>query len=397
VRLNFGDVDSLKGSQLQSGLLAGMLDKGGAGMTRQQIADAFDRLKAQVSFAGDEQSLTVSLNTRREQLPELITLIGKLLRQPSLEPAALEELRRQGLASVENERSDPTAIVVNLLRRHGNPYPRGDIRYAASFDEVKQDLQTLQVDGLRQFHQRFYSAANAEFAAVGDMDLPAVQQALQTAFGDWRAPAAGPRPFVRAPVPFLAIKPERLQVATPDKQNATLRLVLPMPLKELDPDYAALLLVNEMLSAGPGTRLWERMREREGLTYGVGSGIFWNSFEPHSRYLVQASFATANRAKMEQALAEEFERARKDGFTAQELERFRNGLLQERRLNRAQDAVLASSLARNLHLGRTFAVSQQVDDAIAQVTLEQANADLRKYLDPSRWALAVAGDFKSAQ
>ena len=397
LRLNFGDLASLQGRNLHSGMLAQMIDKGGAGMSRQQIADAFDRLKAEVGFSGEEQALNVTISTRREHLAETLRLVGRLLREPALEAAALDEVRRQRLTALERDRTEPTAIVANQLRRHGNPYPRGDIRYASNFDELMQDTRAVTVEQLRQFHQRFYAATTAEFAAVGDIDVAAAQQALQAAFGDWKAPAAGALPFVRAPQPFVAIPPARTQIATPDKQNAVLRLVLPLPLKELDPDYAPLLLVNEMLSAGTGSRLWDRMREKDGLTYGVGSAILWDSFDGHSRYLVQASFAPGNRAKMEQALAEEFERVRKDGFTQAELDRIRNGVLQERRLNRAQDAVLANSLARNLHLGRSFAVSQQVDDALAKVTLEQANAALRKHLDPAKWALAIAGDFKSPQ
>ena len=72
----------------------------------------------------------------------------------------------------------------------------------------------------------------------------------------------------------------------------------------------------------------------------------------------------------------------------------RNGLLQQRRLTRAQDAALAGGLARNLHLGRTFAVSQQVDEALARLTVEDVNAAMRKYIDPARWAVAWVGDFK---
>jgi zinc protease len=97
---------------------------------------------------------------------------------------------------------------------------------------------------------------------------------------------------------------------------------------------------------------------------------------------------------METALVEETNRARREGFTREEFQRLRDGLLQQRRLTRAQDAAVAAGLLRNLHLGRTFAVSQQVDDALAALTVEQVNEALRKYIDPARWALAWGGDFK---
>ena len=97
---------------------------------------------------------------------------------------------------------------------------------------------------------------------------------------------------------------------------------------------------------------------------------------------------------MEVALQEELARSLKDGFTAQELEEARTGLLNARRLSRAQDAVVAGTLANNLFLGRTFAVAQETDEAIARLTLEQINAAWRQHITPQRLVLAWGGDFK---
>ena len=97
---------------------------------------------------------------------------------------------------------------------------------------------------------------------------------------------------------------------------------------------------------------------------------------------------------MESALREEVARALDQGFGAQELNEARNGLLAFRRLSRAQDDVLASALASNLYLGRSFALSAQVDAALAALTPEQVNAALRKYLRPESFDIVFAGDFK---
>ena len=173
-----------------------------------------------------------------------------------------------------------------------------------------------------------------------------------------------------------------------------MRLTQPLPLAELHTDYAALLVFNEAFSGGGGSRLWDRIRERDGLSYSVNSAIQWNPFEANSRYIVVGIFAPENRAKFESALREETARALKDGITQEEFERFRTGLLQERRLTRAQDAALAGGLARNLQLQRTFAISQQVDEALAKLTLAEVNAAMRRHIDPAKWAYAWAGDFK---
>jgi zinc protease len=395
LRLHFGDADSLRGEQAVASFAAALIDKGGAGLTRQQIRDRFDALRADVGFTAGGQTLTVSLTTVREHVPEALRLIGRLLREPAFPADALEEVRRQRLAALESQRKEPGALIGMELGRHGNPYPRGDLRHVPDIDERKEDVQSVSVERVRAFHRRFLSAAHGEFAAVGDLDVDAVRGALDSALGDWRAPVDGARAYVRAPDPPVEVPPARFVIATPDRPNANLLATLALPVSDADPEYPALLMANHLFGGHTSSRLWDRVREREGLSYDVRSVIDWNPREPNSRLAVSAIFAPQNRARVEAAVREEIERARLEGFTQAELDRARDGLLRLRRLARAQTGVVASQLAANLELGRSFALSQQVDDAIAALTLEQVNAALRKHIDPARWSIAWGGDFAS--
>ncbi len=392
--LHFGDVNSLKGQETVAAFAGSLFDKGGAGLTRQQIADAFDRLQSGVTIGINEQSLTVSITSKREHLPGVIALVGKLLRQPAYSADGLQELRNQWLAGIESQRKEPGAILANRLARHGNPYPRGDLRYAGTFDENEQDVKAVTLEQLRAFHRRFVSAASGEFSAVGDFDAAAVQQALQQALGDWRQPAGGSLSYVRVPQPLVPAAPQRFVERTPDKANANFKAQLPLPLTDLSPDYAALAVANFIFGQGQDSRLWNRVRQKEGLSYGVGSSIAWSTTDANSLFSIGAIFAPQNQAKVEAAVTEELARSLKDGFTPAELDAARSGLLNARRLGRAQDGVVAGRLAANLLLARRFAVSQQVDDAIAALTLEQVNAAWRKYIEPQRLVLGWAGDFK---
>jgi zinc protease len=194
----------------------------------------------------------------------------------------------------------------------------------------------------------------------------------------------------------VPVKPERMLLETPDKQNATLLVRTNFAISDRDPDYAALMMANYLLGGGGNSRLWKRIREGEGLSYDVRAGIGWSSFEANSPWEASAIYAPPVRAKVETAFREEIARALKDGFTAQELSEGQRGLLNFRRLSRAQDSSVSAALANNLYLGRTFAYSGQIDAAIASLKLEQVNAALRKYVKPDDFVLAFAGDFKGA-
>ena len=388
--LRFGDAASLAGLGDVPDFTAALLDKGTATLTREQVQDRLDQLKTEMAFRASPGRVDVSIVSRREHLADAIALAGELLRRPAFPADAFDEVRRQALTAIESQRREPDALAENALGRIGNPYPRGDVRHARSFDEMVEDVKAVTPEKIRDFHGRFYGAARGEFAAAGDLDVAQVRDALQRAFGDW---ATGV-PYTRVPQPFVAPAPQRLVIATPDKQNATLMAKLPMPLSDQDADYPALSMANYLLGLGGNSRLWKRIRESEGLSYDVRSMVNWNSREPHSLWTASAIFAPQNAARVEKAFRDEVARALRDGFTAQELAEGQRGLLNFRRLSRAQDASIAATLASNLDLGRTYAYSQQVDEAIGRLTLAQVNAALRKYVRPDDMALVLAGDFK---
>ena len=388
--LRFGNEKTLFGQGEVAEAVAELLDKGSQTMTRQQVQDRLDALHTEMSIGGGAGMVSVNLSSRRENLADAIALVGDLLRNPSLPAEALEEVRRQSLSAIEQQRKEPRSVVSNALARLGNPYPRGDLRYARTFDEIVQDVSGVTLEQVREHHRRFYGASSGEFAAVGDIDVPALKKALQAALADWKSG----EPFTRVPDPLVVVPPERLMLSTPDKQNATMRVELPLPLSDKDADYAALTMANYLLGSGGSSRLWKRIREVEGLSYDVRSSIGWSNFEANSQWTASAIFAPQNQPKVEAAFREELARALKDGFTAQELAEGQRGLLSFRRLSRAQDATVAGALAGNLYVGRTFARAAEVDAQLQALTLEQVNTALRRHLKPENFVYGFAGDFK---
>ena len=388
--LHFGNEQTLFGQNDVPAMVAELLDKGTSSLNRQQVQDRLDALKTELSINGGDGTVTLTLQTRREHLADAVLLVADLLRHPTFPADTLEELRRQSLSAIEQQRREPGALAANTIARHGNPYPRGDVRYARTFDEMSQDIGGVTLEQVQAFHKRFYGLGRAEFGAAGDLDVSALKAALEKGFSGWQ----GGEPYTRVPDPIVPVRAERFVLATPDKQNANFLARLDVPLSDTDTDYPALTMANYLLGAGGNSRLWKRIREAEGLSYDVRSSVDWNKEEPHSVWHGTAIFAPQNRAKVEAAFQDELAKALKSGFTAQELAEGKNGLLSYRRLSRAQDGVLASALANNLHLGRTFEVSARVDAALSKLTLEQVNEALRRYVDPARLVTVFAGDFK---
>ncbi len=393
ITLRGGDLSALQGQAEAAALLGAMLDKGTAEISRQQVQDKLDSLRTELAIGASTSepgALQVLMRSRREHLPAAIELVGALLRKPAFDAAVLDEAKRQTVASIEAQRKEPDAVLDEALWRHGNPHPRGDIRHPRSFDERLQDVAAVTPQALRELHAKVVGASRVELAVVGDFDAEAVKAVAQRALGGWPTATA----YVRVPLPPYTPPPTRLVFKTPDKQNAVLMAIQPVPLKEGGPDYAALTMANHLLGSGGNSRLWSRIREKEGLSYDVRSAIDWDAHGSNSWWTASAIYAPANRAKVEAAFKEVIELALKSGFTARELEEGKQGLLNLRTLSRAQDRNVAGAWVRNLDLGRSFAFSGQVDAQLKALTLDQVNAALRKYIEPGKFVTGVAGDFK---
>ena len=391
ITLRWGDADSLRGQRAVADAAAALLDKGTATLTRQQLRDKLDALKVELQVQPGVEGVGIAWTTRREHAAEAAALIAEMLRHPRLTPEALEEVRAQSLSGLQAQRQEPEALAENALARaFAAGYARGDVRHARTFDEIEADIKAVTIEQVRAFHQRFFGADHGQLGAVGDFDAAALKKALEAALGDWKSSVGYRR--VERPSPTVAGGLQLL--ATPDKQNAVLSARMPLALNDEQADYAAVSLANYLLGGGGDSRLWKRIREKEGLSYGVWSYLAWSSQDLNSPWNIGAIFAPQNRAKVEGALREEVARALKEGFTADEVGAAKQAVLNQRRLGRAQDPALARALAGNLYLGRTMARSQQVDEAIAALTPQQVNAALRKYFRLEDFQLIFAGDFK---
>ncbi|WP_338876443.1 pitrilysin family protein [Spirosoma sp. SC4-14] len=391
--LRYGDVNSLKNKSAISVFTASMLNKGTTTRTRQQIKDEFDKLKAQVGVFGGGNQVNVSIKTTKENLPAVIRIVSDMLKHPAFDPNEFEKLKQEQLAQIEAQRSEPQALAFTAFQRQMNPYPKDDIRYTSTPDEDVADVKALKLDDLKQFHKDFYGAQNSTLAIVGDFDETPVRKVVMDELGTWKAK----KPFSRLVTPFNDIKATPQKIEAPDKANAFLVAGVNIPLRDDDPDYPALVMGNYMLGGGfLNSRLAVRIRQKEGISYGVGSQIQANPLDKTGIFLTYAIYNPENSERLTKAFLEEMDKVVKDGFTAEELAAAKSGYLQSRMVGRAQDPSLTSTLNNNLYLNRTMAWDADFEKKINSLTADQINAAMKKHIDPSKISIIQAGDFEKA-
>lgn len=381
LRQHFGDEKNLFGKSAVAGLTSAMLDRGTTKYSRAELADAFDKLK----MTGGPNHF----QTTREHLVEAIKLAAHVLKEPAFPASEFEQLRKQMLVSLEAGRAEPQSVASRALGVHFEQYPRGDIRHANTLEEDIQDIQAVRLEDLPKHHREFHNSSPAEMAIVGDFDPKQVLPLVDALFGKWTAPANV------APVlgKHAEVAPATTMLDTPDKENGFLLARMNLDLNLEDPDYPALMLANYIFGEGGlKSRLMDRIRQKDGLSYGGGSNLSGGDFDRAGVFMISAIAAPQNLRKLEGAVRAELERAVKDGFTQEELAGAKSGLMQQRLQNRTSDGVLASGWTGYLYRGRTFEWSAALDRKLQAVTLAQLNAAFRKAIDPAKLTVVMAGD-----
>ena len=386
--LRIGNEKAMFNQNMNSSLAGRMLTRGTTKYSRVELTDEFERLKVTGRVSGPGGSF----QTTRPNLEGALRLVAHVLREPTFPQSEFDQLVNQTVTSITASLSEPEARAADALSKHFNIYPKGDPRYSPSLEESLEEVKAAKLEEVKRFHREFYGAYPAQIAIVGDFDEERATALIKELFAGWK-PAV---PYARIPMDFKDIAPTSVTIRTPDKENAVWMVRENVQLRDDDPDFAALYVADYILGGGAGfdSRLMARIRQKEGLSYGVGSELSVGSEDRAGGWTAYAIAAPQNVAKVEVAFKEELARALRDGFTEAEVNNAKSGILQTRAQTRAQDSALASAWVGNMYLNRTFQWSKQFEEKLKALRPAEVNAALRKYVDPNKLTTVKAGDFK---
>jgi zinc protease len=406
--LRYGTAENLRDLREAATILPTLMNRGTKKLSYQELRDEMNRLDVQViaggggvsghgrSGGGSPGVISFSVRAKRSSLPDALDLLRQVMREPALEERELETIKPGRIAAREEERTDPDSLALDHLLRTLSPYPKDDVRSNLTPDEQIEQIKAVTIDQVRRVHQEFLGAKEGELVIVGDFDLEATLKQMDELLDDWQPK----QEYARIPrKAHLDVPGGKHSILTPDKANANYMAGLSMAMDDRDPDYAALVIGNYIFGGGSlSSRLGDRIRQKEGLSYGVGSSFSVSTEDKLARFSVMAICNPANIGKVESAVLEELDLLLKDGVTADELEKAKQAWLQSRELSRSSDSYIADRLQRSLRVGQSLVeYDAEVEKKVAALTPEQVQAALKKHVDPKRLVIVIAGDFgKSA-
>ncbi len=405
--LRYGNEESLAGRTTAAGMLGSMLMAGTKTMNRQMLQEKLDALGVSLNAGmggggrrggrgggggGGVGSLSFSLDAKRESLVQGIKILGEILRDPAFPQDEFDQMKLRTVTRMSSMLTEPDTQAGDKLSRALSKYPPSDPRFVPTTPERIKELESLTLERVIEIYRDQLSAAVGEISIVGDFDPDAAVEAIKDVLKDWKSN-----------VPYRPIDRESLQnsvgskenLITPDKANAVFLAGLTFSMNEKDPESVALEIGNFILGGGTlSSRLGDRIRQKEGLSYGVNSSIGAPSRGTDARFTINAITNPANMDAVEKAAFEELRRFINDGPTEKELADAQTAWLESQKVGRTTDGAIAGQLVSNLNLDRNFAFIAERERLVKELTVAKVREAFQKYIDPDKLIVLRAGDLR---
>jgi len=391
IALRYGNEKSLLGKTTVSGYLGPLMMRGTTKYTYEQIQDELDVLGATLSAGGGSGGLTFSLECKRDNLSAVLNLLHEVMRNPIFPEEELGILKRATRQSLEKGLTDPQALATNALQRKLNPFPKDNFHYVPTIAESIERVDKVTRDDVVKLYNEQLGATVGEIAFVGDFDEAATMKQVEALLAGWTAKTT----YQRIPeVVTTDVPGGKEKIETPDKENAVYVAGYQIAMDDSDKDYPALVIGNYILGqSGFNSRILDRVRQKEGLSYGAGSSFRASSQDKAGSFRLYAICNPLNMTKLDQSMGEIIDLFAKQGVTQLELDEAIKGWLQERRVDRSSDSTVLGQLIGQSYLGRTYQRTMELEKQVAGLTVERVNAAIQRHFEPSRFYFVEAGDF----
>lgn len=365
-------------------LATAALQRGTRKRTFQKVNEELDRFGMSFGVGAGMETIGFSGKSLVEDFDRLLDLAADVLMYPKYPRVETEKLRQEILADLKEADDDTGHVAYREFR--ALCYPASHPYHRLS-DGRAETVKRLTLDGLRDFHARYFRPDITTIVIVGDVRAAQAIEKIERAFGKWKA--RGRPAEHKLPDATTLKKIARKEMPLQGKTQADIVLGYP-GLRRTDADYYA-LSIGDLIFGRLGLygRLGANVRDKQGLAYYVVSGLEANlGAGPWS---VRAGVNPKNVDRAIDGILAEIKRLRSEPVTQDELDEARDFVTGSLALRLETNDGVAGTLSdiEIFNLGLDYL--QRYPSIIRSITAEQILAVTQKYAQVENYALAIAG------
>jgi zinc protease len=247
-----------------------MLQEGTRTLSSPQIAERAESLGATLGVGSSLDRSFLSMNALSGRLGESLDLYTDLLLNPTFPPKELERLRGQTLATIQQEKVQPAAMINRVLPKllYGEGHAYSNPSSGSGTEEAVASLKSPEI---ATFYKQWVRPDNSVLLVVGDTTLASIKPLLEQRFAGWHAPAGAP-PKKNIAAVQLAAKPRVFLIDRPGAEQSQILAATIGPTRA-DPDHIRFVALDTMLGGNFVSRLNMNLREDKHWAYGAGTRI----------------------------------------------------------------------------------------------------------------------------
>lgn len=387
-----GDSLSPDNNPALADLTGGMLDKGTTTRDKFAISQLLGSVGANISFSTGPSALNINAKCLRADLPLVIGLIAEQLRTPAFSPEEFAKLKKQFAGNYRRQLDDTDFRSSDSFTRA--IYPVGHPNRQPASAEILASAEKATLDEVKAFHAKYYGPATLRLVLVGDIDATAAKAEVAKVFAGWSGGVRSPTPAPAKPGAVDAARDQN--VFMPEKTNVSIIWGQATGLRYGDTDTLALRVGTAALGSGFTGRLMANVRDKEGLTYGIGSYVAGDTFVDGD-WRISGNFSPEMLEKGLASTKRQLTAWYSEGITDDELARKKTGLAGTYKVGLATTAGMAGTILATLNRDLDLTFVDQYPARVAALTKEQVNGAIKKHLDPEKMVLIKAGTVPGAK
>ena len=361
-----------------------MLDQGTTKQDKFAIAQKLDDIGATINFSVDGVMVEFHGKCLRKDLPTVIALLAEQLRTPAFPESEFAKLKKQLAGQLQRALEDTGYRAGQAFSE--TVFPVGHPNYTPPTKEFMAAIEAAKLEDVKAFHKTYYGPAQATLVVVGDVDVEGLKKEVAKAFEGW----SGGKTVTDFPKATPAEKEREQVVSMADKPNVTYVMGQASGLQYKDEDSLALRVATSAFGSGFTGRLMANVRDKEGLTYGIGAGLASDSFSDGA-WRITGNFAPDLLDKGITSTKRQLDSWYKDGVTADELERVKSNLVGTFKVGLATTDGLANALLNAVHRGYDVTWLDEYPKKVEALSLAQVNGAIKKHLQPEKMTVIKAG------
>jgi predicted Zn-dependent peptidase len=353
-------------------------------MTAEELDRELEHMAATVSVGIGTESGSAMLDVLAKDLPRALRLFADVLMTPAFDPARVELAKLQAIEGIRRRQDRPQSIAgrefVKLLYGADHPYAR---------ESTVESVSKITRDDLLAFHAKTVHPNGIILGVTGDFEKTAMLALLRELFGGWRK---GDVPAIVLPPVAGADHADKTVVRFVGKGTSQAHVrVGHLSVKENDPDYPAVVLLNDILGGSSfRSRLFNDVRTKRGLAYSVGSSLRAGVRE-RGAWVMRAETKVESVQDAVSRLVANMERLREEPVTDEELAEAKDAFVNSFVFSFASPSAIVGRLIGLEYDGLPKDFLQQLRDKVVMLTKEDLLAAARKHVHPDRLRILAVG------